>query len=92
MREPLIRRRVLVQGQVQGVFFRDSVRAQAHSRAAAGWIANRHDGAVEAVFEGPPEAVDALVHFCREGPPRAHVHEVQVKEERPEGLDGFDVL
>lgn len=57
----------------------------------AGWVRNRPDGAVEAVFEGDPEAVDQLVEFSRRGPSRAEVTSVEVVEEEPEGLSGFDV-
>jgi acylphosphatase len=85
------RRRVIVSGRVQGVFFRDSVRERAEAEGVAGWVANRDDGAVEAVFEGEDGAVQALVAFCREGPSRADVDDVDVSEEEPEGLDGFSV-
>jgi len=54
-------------------------------------VRNRPDGALEAVFEGSPEAVERLVRFCRTGPPRAAVERVEVTEEDPEGLSGFDV-
>lgn len=57
----------------------------------AGWVRNRPDGAVEAVFEGDPQAVDQLVEFCRRGPSRAEVTSVEVVEEEPEGLAGFEV-
>jgi acylphosphatase len=57
----------------------------------AGWVRNRPDGAVEAVFEGDPEAVDQLVEFCRRGPSRAEVTSAEVVEEEPEGLSGFEV-
>jgi acylphosphatase len=86
-----VRRRVVVHGDVQGVFFRDSTREEAERRGVAGSIENRADGAVEAVFEGEPDAVAALVSFCREGPSRASVERVDESEEEPEGLDGFDV-
>ena len=86
-----VRRRVVVHGEVQGVFFRDSTRQQAEDRGVAGWVANRSDGAVEAVFEGPADAVEALVAFARSGPPRAEVRDVEVSEEEPEGLAGFRV-
>jgi acylphosphatase len=82
---------VVVHGEVQGVFFRDSTRQQAEDRGVAGWVANRSDGAVEAVFEGPADAVEALVAFARSGPPRAEVRDVEVSEEEPEGLAGFRV-
>jgi acylphosphatase len=86
------RRRVVVRGRVQGVFFRDSVRRRAETAGVAGWIRNRDDGAVEAVFEGEPDAVDQLVDFSRRGPSRAQVEGVEVSEEDPEGLQGFDVI
>jgi acylphosphatase len=54
-------------------------------------VANRADGAVEAVFEGEPAAVDELVEFCRRGPGRAEVTSADVVEEEPEGLSGFQV-
>ena len=69
--------------------FRWSVQRAAHSRGVAGWVANRADGTVEAVFEGEPEAVEALVRFCREGPRGSSVDRVDVDEERPEGLSAF---
>jgi acylphosphatase len=87
----VIRRRVVVRGEVQGVFFRDSARREASSRGVAGWVANRDDGAVEAVFEGAEDAVAELVEWCRSGPSRADVRDVEVVEEEPEGLDGFTV-
>jgi acylphosphatase len=86
-----IRRRVVVHGNVQGVFFRDSAEKEAGSRGVAGWVRNRDDGAVEAVFEGDEDAVEALVEFCRSGPSKADVERVDVEEEEPEGLDGFNV-
>ena len=86
-----VRRRVVVSGRVQGVFFRDSTEKEARSRGVSGWVRNRDDGTVEAVFEGDPEAVDALVEFCRSGPSRADVDDVAVSEEDPEGLDSFGV-
>jgi acylphosphatase len=80
-----------VHGQVQGVFFRDSTRERAQSRGVAGWVRNRSDGAVEAVFEGEADAVERLVAFGREGPRGAQVESVEVTEEEPEGLSGFAV-
>ena len=80
-----------IHGEVQGVFFRDSTREEARRRGVAGWVTNRSDGSVEAVFEGDPEAVAAMVAFCREGPSRADVSRVDEESEEPEGLDGFDV-
>ena len=83
-----IRRRVVVHGDVQGVFFRDSTRDEAEARGIVGSVTNRSDGAVEAVFEGPREDVEALVAFCREGPRRARVDDVEVIEEELEGSSG----
>jgi acylphosphatase len=85
------RRRVVVHGFVQGVGFRFAVERAARSRGVAGWVRNRPDGTVEAVFEGGPEAVAALVDFCREGPRGAEVERVDVVSESPDGLAGFRV-
>ena len=90
MSEP-VRSRVVVRGNVQGVFFRDSARREAEARGVAGWITNRPDGVVEAVFEGDPDAVAALVEFCRRGPRGADVESVDESSEEPEGLSGFQV-
>ncbi len=87
----MIRRRVTVHGRVQGVGFRYSVARAAQSRGATGWVSNRPDGAVEAVFEGEPEAVHSLVRFCRKGPRGAVVDRVHVADEEPEGLTRFAV-
>jgi acylphosphatase len=87
----LIRKRVTVHGRVQGVFFRDSVRQRADSRGVSGWVTNSPDGAVEAVFEGKPDAVDELVRFCQSGPRGADVDRVDVQDEELAGLEGFQV-
>jgi acylphosphatase len=87
----MIRRRVIVRGMVQGVFFRDSTRRLAQRHGVSGWVANRADGAVEAVFEGESDAVERLVAFSRDGPRGAQVESVEVAEEEPEGLSGFAV-
>jgi len=89
--EDRIRRRVVVRGRVQGVFFRDSVRQRAQSHGVAGWVTNRPDGAVEAVFEGKPDDVERLVEFARRGPRQAEVETAEVREEEPEGLGAFEV-
>ena len=86
-----VRKRVRAHGRVQGVFFRDSVRRAAESAGVAGWARNRSDGTVEAVFEGPEDAVERLVALCRSGPGHADVSRLDVTPEEPEGLDGFDV-
>lgn len=87
----MIRRRVVVHGHVQGVFFRDSTRRMARRHGVAGWVANRRDGAVEAVFEGDADSVERLVAFSREGPRGAQVESVEVSKEDPEDLLGFVV-
>jgi acylphosphatase len=76
---------------VQGVWFRDACRQEAIAWEVAGWVRNLPDGRVEAVFEGRPEGVDALVAWCHEGPRRAHVVRVEVREEDPVGDPGFCV-
>ena len=81
----VVRRRVVVRGEVQGVFFRDSTRSEARSRGVSGWVRNCSDGSVEAVFEGPADAVEALVEWCRSGSSRATVEDVEVFEEEPSG-------
>jgi acylphosphatase len=85
------RKRVVVHGDVQGVFFRDTTRREAESAGVAGWVANRDDGAVEAVFEGDSAAVERMVSFAREGSRGAEVERVDVADEEPEGLSGFEV-
>lgn len=86
-----MRRRVVVHGLVQGVFFRDSVRRRASSAGVSGWVRNNPNGTVEAVFEGEQDAVDRLVDFCREGPRGALVDGIEVYEEEPEGLAEFRI-
>ena len=78
-------------GRVQGVWFRDSTRQRADGLGVAGWALNRPDGSVEVVAEGEPEAVDRLVEWLRQGPRRAEVAGVDVREEEPAGLEGFEV-
>ena len=76
---------------MQGVGFRWAVERAALSRGVAGWVRNRPDGTVEAVFEGEREDVEALVDFCRRGPRGARVERVGVSSESAEGLAGFRV-
>ena len=86
-----MRKRVIAHGRVQGVFFRDSTRQRAEAAGVSGWVANRPDGTVEAVFEGDEEAVARLVEWMNDGPRSASVSQTEVNEEEPEGLSGFDV-
>ena len=85
----VIARRVRVDGRVQGVFFRDSCRTQAEAHGVNGWVSNEADGSVAAHFEGEPAAVEALVEWCRAGPPQARVESVDVAEAQPVGDSGF---
>lgn len=86
-----VRRRVVIHGQVQGVFFRDTARRKAADRGVAGWVRNCPDGTVEAVFEGDSESVATMVDWSRRGPRGADVDRVEEHEESPEGLTGFSV-
>ena len=87
----MIRVRVIAAGTVQGVFYRDSCRREAVARQVGGWVRNLADGNVEAVFEGTPEPVAAMVEWARQGPPAATVTGLDVYEETPEGVSGFEV-
>lgn len=87
-----MRRRVVVHGRVQGVFFRDTTRRLALEAGVAGWVRNTWEGTVEAAFEGSPEAVERLVAFVHRGPSGALVERVEVFEEDEEGLTGFVFL
>lgn len=86
-----VRRRLIVYGLVQGVFYRDTTRRLADQHGVSGWIRNRADGSVEAVFEGQPDQVDRMIAWARRGPSQAVVDAVEVYEEQPEGLAGFAV-
>jgi acylphosphatase len=87
----VIRRRVVVTGDVQGVFFRDSCRRVANEYRVSGWVRNLPDGSVEAVFEGSPDAVGALVEWANHGPRTALVSRVDVHDEEPEHHAGFEI-
>ncbi|MGZ4166971.1 MAG: acylphosphatase [Solirubrobacteraceae bacterium] len=91
MSSDTIRRRLVVHGRVQGVFFRDSTREAARNEGVAGWAVNRADGAVEVVLEGPQEAVDCVAGYVRRGPSSARVDDVETHDETPEGLRGFEI-
>jgi acylphosphatase len=86
-----VRRRIVVHGRVQGVFFRDTTRRLALEHGVSGWARNTWEGTVEAVFEGPPDAVERLVDFVHSGPGGALVEHVDVFEEDEEGLTGFSI-
>lgn len=83
--------RLVVHGQVQGVFFRDSCRRQATRLGVRGWVRNRDDGAVEAVLAGPPEALEEMVRWANQGPPRASVRSVEASPAEDPAVTGFEV-
>jgi acylphosphatase len=87
----LTRKRILVAGRVQGVWFRESCREQAVALGVTGWVRNLADGRVEAVLEGPEAAVERVVQWCHDGPSRAHVERVVIRVEDPIGESGFHV-
>ncbi len=82
---------LVVEGRVQGVFFRASCAREAEARGLAGWVRNVPDGRVEAVFEGAEPQLEAIVAWCRQGPPGARVDEVSVTREEPVGEAGFRI-
>jgi acylphosphatase len=88
----MIRRLVRVTGRVQGVFYRDTCRREAQSCGVAGWVTNREDGSVEAAFEGPRDAVERMISWCRRGPAHASVERVEVTAEEPTGEPGFRIV
>ena len=89
--EPIVRRRVVVRGRVQGVWFRESARRRAEELGVGGWVRNRPDGAVEAELEGRAGNVEVLVGWFRHGPTAAQVEHVELDEVAPVGETGFAV-
>ena len=85
------RAHVVVSGMVQGVFFRAETRDRARSLGLGGWVHNRSDGAVEAVFEGDDERVDSMVEWARRGPSGARVSDLDVTWGDPEGERSFSI-
>lgn len=86
-----VRRRVVVSGRVQGVFFRETCRQMARAAGVGGWVTNRPDGGVEACFEGEEDAVARLIEWCGHGPDMAAVSSVEVHDEDPRGETRFVV-
>ncbi|MGF1536239.1 MAG: acylphosphatase [Elainellaceae cyanobacterium] len=82
---------VLISGVVQGVGYRMSTRDAAARRGLTGWVRNLPDGRVEAVFEGAPDVVEAMIRWCHQGPPAAVVNEVTVEYRQLAGLETFDI-
>ena len=78
-------RRLRIHGRVQGVFFRESMRLRAEQLKVTGWVRNRSDGSVEALVQGEPFAVDAMLEWARRGPNSARVDSVDVETADDEG-------
>jgi acylphosphatase len=88
-----IRVRLIIEGRVQGVWFRDSTRSKALALGVSGWVGNRRDGSVEAIAEGPEDQVKKLVSWCHQGPPLAKVLRVhEIREEWKGEFDSFDIV
>jgi acylphosphatase len=88
----LVRAHVIITGRVQGVFFRLETQHAAESRKVNGWVRNKTDGSVEAVFEGGRDNVDATLSWCRKGPPRSRVDDVKITWQAYTGeFSGFNV-
>jgi acylphosphatase len=86
-----VRRRILVSGRVQGVFYRDSCRREADRIGVGGHASNLDDGRVEVIVEGEPDAVEAMIDWCRRGSDPANVTNIEVEEQEPQGEDRFHV-
>ncbi len=85
------RAHVFVSGTVQGVYYRANTRERAGEHGVDGWVRNLPDGRVEAVFEGPTEAVESMVEWCWEGSPAANVEDVEAEYGEPRGIEGFEI-
>ena len=85
------RAHVWISGKVQGVWYRATTQKQAEQRDLAGWVRNLSDGRVEAVFEGPEPEIQDMIQWCHTGSRMAHVDDVDVEWETPEGLEGFTI-
>ncbi len=85
------RAHVYVSGRVQGVFYRASTRDTAREKGVDGWVKNLDDGRVEAVFEGPKEAVDAMVEWCETGSRAASVEAIERTTAEPQAVEGFEI-
>jgi acylphosphatase len=87
----VVRYRVLIAGQVQGVSFRVACQRMAWQHGVTGWVRNLGDGQVEAVFEGPAAQVQRMLDWAQHGPRLAEVADVAVRAEQPEGLGTFEI-
>lgn len=91
MSSEAVRARIVVAGRVQGVYFRQSTMDEARAAGVSGWVRNLADGRVEAVFEGPRAAVQAMLGYAAHGPAHARVDSVETAWEAPEGAAGFEM-
>ncbi len=90
--EDKVRVHAIISGRVQGVFFRMETMRAADRIGVTGWVRNKRDGTVEAIFEGNQSKVEAMLNWCREGPPHARVTEVKADREQYSGeYDRFEV-
>ena len=85
------RAHVFVTGTVQGVYYRANTRDTAREKGIDGWVKNLEDGRVEAIFEGPEDAVESMIEWCHTGSPAAEVEDVDAEFEEPQGEDGFEI-
>ncbi len=81
--------RAVIRGRVQGVFFRGWTHDQASRLGLAGWVRNRRDGSVEALFAGPAAEVEQMLRLCRQGPSAAVVDAVEAHPAAPPAVAGF---
>ncbi len=84
--------RAVISGRVQGVWYRGWTVERARAAGLCGWVRNRKDGTVEAVFAGPPKAVEAMIAECRDGPPLAKVDAIAREDAQDEGWTGFSQM
>jgi acylphosphatase len=89
--DDIVARELVVQGHVQGVFFRDATRREAERRGVSGYATNRPDGTVEILLEGRAADVEEVIVHCARGPRGARVTDVDVREREPRGLSGFEI-
>lgn len=83
---------LLITGHVQGVYFRAWTAAIAETLQLDGWVRNRRDGSVEALFQGAGNAIESMIGHCRNGPPDARVDRVEIIQEAGAAPAGFAVL
>ena len=88
---PMIRRRLVITGRLRGAMFRESYLREARRLGVRGWALHREDGRTEAVFEGQPQAVDAMIAWARTGPAHDYVTSIEVVEEEPGEEEGFAI-